>query len=71
MLPAAVAQHILHFVRPEVQKFYIRILWMVPIYAVESWFSLRFKDASLYIQTAREAYGAWPGERRMRCAGVL
>jgi hypothetical protein len=36
----------------------IRILWMVPIYAVDSWLALHFsltdlKDVSIYINTAR------------------
>ena len=51
--------HMFHYVRPELQMYYIRILWMVPIYAVESWFSLRFKEAALYIETARECYEAY------------
>jgi len=47
--------HILHYHSP-LQKYYIRILWMVPIYAVESWFALRFKEQKIYLETAREAY---------------
>mmetsp|Transcript_54821 Transcript_54821/g.134087 ORF Transcript_54821/g.134087 Transcript_54821/m.134087 type:complete len:204 (-) Transcript_54821:2863-3474(-) len=50
--------HILHYHSP-LQKYYIRILWMVPIYAVESWFALRFKEQKIYLETAREAYEAW------------
>ena len=49
-----ITQHLLHYRRPERQRYIIRILWMVPIYAVESWLSLRFKDASVFIASARE-----------------
>eukprot|EP00282_Hemiselmis_andersenii_P011381 CAMPEP_0114137964 /NCGR_PEP_ID=MMETSP0043_2-20121206/16054_1 /TAXON_ID=464988 /ORGANISM="Hemiselmis andersenii, Strain CCMP644" /LENGTH=387 /DNA_ID=CAMNT_0001231871 /DNA_START=93 /DNA_END=1253 /DNA_ORIENTATION=- len=47
--------HLLHYVSP-LQKYYVRILWMVPIYAIESWLALRFKDQKIYLETAREAY---------------
>lgn len=41
------------------QKYYIRILWMVPIYAIESWLALRFRSQKLFLETAREAYEAF------------
>ena len=50
-----VTMHLLHFVSP-LQRFYIRILWMVPIYSVESWCALRFTEQAIYFQIAREAY---------------
>jgi hypothetical protein len=53
-----VALHLLHFVSP-LQRFYIRILWMVPIYGVESWLSLRFHEQSVYLITLRELYEAF------------
>lgn len=53
-----VYQHLTHFSQPRLQTYVVRILWMVPIYAVESWFSLRFKHASIYIQAAREWYAS-------------
>lgn len=34
----------------------IGILWMVPIYAVDSFVSLRFKDAALYVDMLRDCY---------------
>jgi hypothetical protein len=51
--------HLLHFVRPELQRAYVRIIAMVPIYAVESWLALRFKDSAVYLETMREAYEAY------------
>jgi hypothetical protein len=54
--------HLTHWYMPEVQKYVVRILWMVPIYAVQSWLSLRFHSSRIYIDTFRdlyEAYGTW------------
>lgn len=47
--------HIIHYVSP-LQRHYVRILWMVPIYSVESWLALRFNDQKLVLETMREAY---------------
>lgn len=44
---------------PLLQKYYIRILWMVPIYAIESWLALRFRQQKIFLETAREAYEAY------------
>ena len=38
-----VAMHLEYFSRPRLQIYVIRILWMVPIYAVDAWLALRFK----------------------------
>jgi hypothetical protein len=37
--------HLEYYNRPKLQLRVVRILWMVPIYAVDSWLSLRFKEA--------------------------
>lgn len=47
------------YVNPVLQKYYIRILWMVPIYAIESWLALRFRQQKIFLETAREAYEAY------------
>ena len=44
-----VAMHLEYFSRPKLQIRVIRILWMVPVYAVDSWFALRFKVCSLHL----------------------
>jgi len=36
--------HMIHYVEPRLQQHYIRILWMVPCYAIESWLALRFRS---------------------------
>lgn len=51
--------HLEHYNQPKLQIRVIRILWMVPIYAVDSWLSLRFKDARFYIDPLRECYEAY------------
>jgi len=48
--------HWSHYTVPHLQRHVIRILFMVPIYSIESWLALRFKDQAPYLQTAREAY---------------
>mmetsp|Transcript_30604 Transcript_30604/g.81725 ORF Transcript_30604/g.81725 Transcript_30604/m.81725 type:complete len:269 (+) Transcript_30604:107-913(+) len=47
--------HMLHYVSP-LQRHYMRILWMVPIYSVESWLAVRFNSQKMYLETLREMY---------------
>ena len=51
--------HLTHWYMPEVQKYVVRILWMVPIYAVQSYLSLIFKDSRIYIDCLRDLYEAY------------
>jgi hypothetical protein len=51
--------HLTHWYMPEVQKYVVRILWMVPLYAVQSWLSLRFHSSRIYIDTIRDFYEAY------------
>ena len=51
--------HFTHWYMPDVQKYVVRILWMVPIYSVQSWLSLRFHNARIYIDTLRDLYEAY------------
>ena len=44
---------------PQVQKYVIRILFMVPIFSIQSWFSLFFNNAAFYIRAFREVYEAF------------
>eukprot|EP00271_Cylindrocystis_brebissonii_P004196 TRINITY_DN15797_c0_g1_i1.p1 TRINITY_DN15797_c0_g1~~TRINITY_DN15797_c0_g1_i1.p1 ORF type:complete len:425 (+),score=60.06 TRINITY_DN15797_c0_g1_i1:340-1614(+) len=54
-----VTQHLENYTRPPQQKKIIRILLMVPVYAVDAWLALRFKDLAIYIDTVRECYEAY------------
>lgn len=51
--------HLTNWYMPDIQKFVVRIIWMVPIYAVQSWLSLRFRTARIYIDTLRNLYEAY------------
>lgn len=42
--------------RPQPQSKIIGILWMVPIYAVDSFLSLRFKNVAIYVDMLRDCY---------------
>lgn len=51
--------HLTHWWMPDCQKYVVRILWMVPLYSVQSWLSLRFHDARIYIDAIRDLYEAY------------
>lgn len=51
--------HLIHFTCPSSQRHIVRIIWMVPIYGVESWLALRYKEYAIYMQAAREFYEAF------------
>ena len=50
------------------QKWIVRILIMVPIYSVDSWFSLRFNAVSTYLNLIRDAYEGYGMAMRARRA---
>jgi len=52
-------QHKENWTSPLIQRKIIGILWMVPIYAITSWLSLRFKDAAVYLDMFRDCYEAY------------
>jgi len=54
-----ITQHLAHFTKPYLQKHIVRILWMVPIYAVNAWIGLVFPAASIYFDSIRECYEAY------------
>jgi Organic solute transporter Ostalpha len=51
--------HLTHWYMPQVQKYVVRILWMVPLYAIQSWLSLLFHESRIYIDTIRDFYEAF------------
>ncbi|XP_063116935.1 transmembrane protein 184C-like [Cavia porcellus] len=51
-----ILQHLVHFTQPGLQKPIIRILWMVPIYSLDSWLGLINPKSAIYMNTFRECY---------------
>jgi hypothetical protein len=54
-----IVMHLMHYNQPNVQCYVVRILWMVPIYSIESWLCLRYKDYAIYIETLRDWYESY------------
>ena len=54
-----IGQHLLHYNDPLIQRYIVRILWMVPIYSVQSLMALLFRDSKLLLETGRECYEAY------------
>jgi hypothetical protein len=54
-----IIQHALNYSKPHLQKYIIRILFMVPIYGLNSWIVLKFPESSIYLDTIRECYEAF------------
>jgi hypothetical protein len=53
-----IALHVAHYNEPELQRHVVRIILMVPIYAMVSWFSLRWSSCRKWLSPARECYEA-------------
>ncbi len=51
--------HLRKFQQPAVQRKILAILWMSPIYAITSWFSLVFHSAEGYLAIFKDAYEAY------------
>jgi len=54
-----IAAHLMQFRVPDAQRKIVGILWIVPIYALTSWLSLRYLHASLYLDLVRDTYEAF------------
>jgi hypothetical protein len=54
-----IATHLANYNKPEEQCYIVRILWMVPIYSIESWLCLRYKEYAVYIETLRDCYESY------------
>lgn len=52
-------KHTTSYTQPDKQRAIIRILGIVPVYAVGSFFSMVFHEDALYFDTIRDIYEAW------------
>lgn len=52
-------QHLQHYSRPQLQRYIVRILAIVPVYALGSLLSLIFVNQALYFDTFRDCYEAF------------
>jgi len=51
--------HLSNYYQPNIQCYVVRILWMVPVYSIESWLCLRFHEMAVYIETLRDCYESY------------
>lgn len=52
-------RHLLNYTEPTYQRYIVRIIFMVPVYALMSFLSLILRDSSIYFNSIREVYEAW------------
>ncbi|QCE07195.1 organic solute transporter subunit alpha [Vigna unguiculata] len=52
-------KHLLNYTEPTYQRFIVRIVFMVPVYALMSFLSLVLPVGSIYFNSIREIYEAW------------
>lgn len=50
--------HLLHYVSP-LQAQYLRILWMIPLYSLQSWVALVWHDSAMYLEAMRACYESY------------
>ncbi|KAL7119792.1 hypothetical protein ACP275_02G083600 [Erythranthe tilingii] len=52
-------KHLLNYTEPIFQRYIVRIIFMVPVYALMSFLSLVLNKSSIYFNSFREVYEAW------------
>ncbi|XP_010524824.1 PREDICTED: transmembrane protein 184A-like [Tarenaya hassleriana] len=52
-------RHLLNYTEPTFQRYIVRIIFMVPVYALMSFLSLVLPRSSIYFNSIREVYEAW------------
>lgn len=52
-------RHLMNYTEPTYQRFIVRIIFMVPVYALMSFLSLVLTKGSIYFNSIREVYEAW------------
>ncbi|XP_051132908.1 uncharacterized protein LOC127252672 [Andrographis paniculata] len=52
-------KHLLNYTEPTYQRYIVRIIFMVPVYALMSFLSLVHHESTIYFNSVREIYEAW------------
>lgn len=52
-------RHLINYTEPIYQRYIVRIIFMVPVYALMSFLSLVLPGSSIYFNSFREVYEAW------------
>eukprot|EP00250_Pteridium_aquilinum_P016244 c23021_g2_i1 orf=593-2020(-) len=52
-------RHLTNYTEPTYQRYTVRIIFMVPVYAMMSFFSLVMRQRSIYFSSIRDIYEAW------------
>lgn len=52
-------RHLMNYTEPTYQRYIVRIIFMVPVYALTSFLSLVMRDSAIYFNSLREMYEAW------------
>ena len=59
MSTVLIMRHLMNYTHPILQRYAIRIILMVPVYAVDSYISLWLPDYAFYINAVRDVYEAY------------
>lgn len=52
-------RHLVNYTEPTFQRYIVRIIFMVPVYALMSFLALVMRDKAIYFNSLREIYEAW------------
>lgn len=51
--------HFNHWYSPSTQIYVVRIIWLLPLYSIESWLALYWRSYAIVFETLRESYEAY------------
>lgn len=55
----AMLTHLKNYTKPNLQRFVIRIKWMIPVFSISTWISLVSLDLAFYVDAIRDVYEAF------------
>eukprot|EP00232_Nephroselmis_pyriformis_P031295 CAMPEP_0182855026 /NCGR_PEP_ID=MMETSP0034_2-20130328/1600_1 /TAXON_ID=156128 /ORGANISM="Nephroselmis pyriformis, Strain CCMP717" /LENGTH=348 /DNA_ID=CAMNT_0024985927 /DNA_START=92 /DNA_END=1135 /DNA_ORIENTATION=+ len=54
-----IVNHLRHYTEPTFQRYIVRIIFMVPVYSMVSFFSFLYVDNAIWFDTIRDCYESW------------